>query len=125
MSSSQSLKSHINNVHLGLEIRNFPCPNCPLRCAKRKLHSGEPVRKYACNNCEKRFYERHRLNQHEEAVHTKSGRFRCSICLKYLGGRDQLNMHMKSHLNKKDFVCLQCRLEEHLFKRPQCKDMLT
>ena len=145
MSSEQSLKSHINNVHLGLEIRNFPCPNCPLRCAskksldlhfsrihdeagsfkcdmcervfntedymmahKRKLHSGERVRKYACNSCEKRFYERQKLSYHEEAVHIKSGKFRCSICLKNLGGRNHLNRHMKSHLNIKDFVCFHC-----------------
>ena len=145
MSSEQSLKSHINNVHLGLEIRNFPCPNCPLRCAskksldlhfsriheeagsfkcdmcervfntedymiahKRKLHSGERVRRYACNSCEKRFYEKQKLSYHEEAMHIKSGKFRCSICLKNLGGRNHLNRHMKSHLNIKDFVCFHC-----------------
>ena len=97
--AKESLKNHVNNVHLN--IKRFYCDLCDYACyfnydlkKHKKFHEGNPFFKTKkcmrkdpsykgqkqCSICGKNLYQPSHLQHHIKAVHEKIKRYQCDIC---------------------------------------------
>lgn len=102
----------------------FKCQHCgegfnvDSKCLIHEIrrHTGEIP--YKCEQCEKGFFTNESLQVHIAVVHEKNVSSLseslskpikvCAICGKVIYGTNSLKIHMKLHLNQKDFCCEQC-----------------
>ena len=108
--SKNSLKNHINQVH----IRDFNCNFCDetfptnYQRNRHKESIHQESEKQKCNKCGKEFKSLFYLKNHLTKVHIER-KFQCSICCKTFGFHSRLLIHFDSvHENSRKYRCNQC-----------------
>ena len=96
-------KVHMKAMHL-----ETMCPHCgkmisgttTLRNHIKSVHTSMKDRPLKCHTCEKRFFDKHTLEEHYN-VHTGAKPFKCKYCPAAFGSNGTRRMHEKGHLGIK------------------------
>ena len=86
----------------------FKCLKCSLRwatCKKRNDHFKRNHRKLQCEKCKKFFRTPSAFSLHKY-IH-RDGQFECNVCRAYFPFKSQLEHHMVSHNETREYKCLE------------------
>ena len=86
----------------------FKCLKCSLRwatCKERNDHFKQKHRKLQCEKCKKFFRTPSAFSFHKY-IH-RDGQFECNVCRAYFPFKSQLEHHMVSHSETREFRCLE------------------
>ena len=84
----------------------FKCLMCALRwstCKERNDHLKQKHRKLQCKKCKKFFHTPSAFTLHQY-IH-RDGQFECEVCKAYFPFRSQLDHHMVSHQETREYNC--------------------
>lgn len=127
-SSKAALTIH-NRSHSG--ERPYECFICHkafivLDHLRKHMHTHTEGKNFPCHICKKQFRSQFYVEYHHSAVHGGVGTIKCRSCNKTFKTNKNLNIHMKTHINKNErkFVCHVCdkrfcrsdQLKEHMRK---------
>ena len=132
---------HQRNAHLGLQPRNFRCPNCPLRQPTRasldlhilRIHGEAGI--FDCDICESVFKTADYLKSHKNKIHNsqRQYKFSCTSCNKHFYEKNRFDSHQEAkHIQSGKFRCSYCSvcwgdkysLDQHLKIHLQIKDFV-
>ena len=110
--SKSILNRHISTVHSGICSGPIKCSYCSFACSSEDMltwHCKE-THKYICEACNKAFSSISGIYNHNRVNHgSKEDLFNCQICGKTYGNVSRLEIHMRSHSDKKNYQCLICK----------------
>lgn len=113
--------SHTKSVHN--KERPYACKHCNKSFSSAsslishtRYHLNE--RPFLCSTCGRRFILKNQLNVHLLRVHVpkydpRHSRFPCHLCEYKTGFQFKLDVHLKTHSDAKNFLCVHC---DRLFK---------
>lgn len=64
--------------------------------------------KFLCRNCNKLFLTRKEYQSHYFSAHSKNKFYDCNSCGIVIKSQSNYTRHLKTHFNKKTFLCLKC-----------------
>ena len=106
LSSKNSLKQHINGVHL--KIKPFQCKLCKKYFSEKqhlKRHNNGvhlKLKNFQCKRCKKYFSRNEHLQHHINSIHSKMKPFQCETCDNFLSCKSDLKKHVnRVHLKLK------------------------
>ncbi|XP_066986068.1 uncharacterized protein [Macrobrachium rosenbergii] len=118
-SDRQSLKKHMNTIHLKVKVKRHSCPHCPYKCT-RKYDLGIHIRKHTrekphqCELCGHWYRDPTTVRRHKW-VHFLTKPFKCPhVTCQYESSHI---LHFKKHINKYHrkesflYKCQTCSLE--------------
>ncbi|XP_046396121.1 zinc finger protein 37-like isoform X2 [Ischnura elegans] len=124
----QTLQYHVNVVHKGLK-KQFKCSLCGTYVSRKDelkrhferkhKHLGDCV-PFPCQDCSSVFSSKKNLRDHKRRVHDFNGHMECTVCKKIFNLAYNLNRHMATHQQHREFACEACG---KTFKEERCMKM--
>lgn len=109
LSTFNSLRAHMVNMHIPNVRKRFECPVCKLSLAnpgtlKQHLVLHEKSKAFVCPYCGRGFNQLYNLKQHQNH-HTGVKPYKCNLCEKAFGRKSNLVSHTRVHTGEKPFRC--------------------
>ncbi|XP_055685045.1 zinc finger protein 25-like [Lutzomyia longipalpis] len=125
-SQSASLRSHMDSVHLGIDVHKLQCPHCEMRFKGHsnrtahiyKFHLKKPL--FTCMHCQKDFYHKSHYITHTKVHHSFEKLFHCKICGKAFALDTRRKVHEALHSEERPYTCANCsksfKMKNHLIR---------
>jgi uncharacterized Zn-finger protein len=114
--TKESLKVHIQNIHLKIGQKNFQCENCPQAFRSTTTlqihiarHGSE--RQFVCLICQNGYKTDVDLNSHKRRMHNAIDQYKhkCKYCFKLFFEKAKLSRHEEVfHIKSGKFTCNYC-----------------
>ncbi|CAL1527341.1 unnamed protein product [Lymnaea stagnalis] len=96
-------------------VLSYCCSMCFYRADQQEridnhLHDAHqiPLHQFVCKVCPSSFRKRIGLKKHMEVKHSKTARFQCPFCGKFMYNKNDLDGHVNQHKGVKPHCCSYC-----------------